>query len=132
VQQLAQLAVTETEQHGFYAYFQLAKGMAEYRAGHFKSAIDWLKKCDARFTETTPYARVLTRLLLAMAYARGGPAEKDKASSTLAQTIKGMEKHFPVLTRADLDGNWNDWIHCHVIRAEAEGLLKKIKEGPKK
>src|SRR5262249_58604125 len=48
VLKLADRAVTGTEKHRDYRWFVLAKGLAEYRAGHDAAAVDWLNRFSPR------------------------------------------------------------------------------------
>jgi len=124
VLELADRTVTGTEKHRYYPYFQISKALAEYRTGHFPAAIDWLRKSDPNFGQTRIYPGALSRLVRAMAYARMQPADLSKARTALAEAVQIMDTQFPQLSAGALDGNWNDWLHCRILRREAEALLK--------
>ena len=44
VQTLAERAVTGTEKDGYYSFFVMAKGLADYRPGRHAEAVKWLEQ----------------------------------------------------------------------------------------
>jgi serine/threonine-protein kinase len=91
-----------------YPYFLFAQGLAEYRQGHFDSAIA-IMSADAG-TVMGPAPRLLT----AMAEHRQG--QKQEARETLAATIVGFD-----WSAAEAGGR-DHWI-WHVFRREAESMI---------
>src|SRR5205085_2907196 len=47
---LAEQAVTLGKDSAWLYYFQLVKGLAQYRSGNFSSAVDWVGKCIGQST----------------------------------------------------------------------------------
>jgi len=133
VLELADRAVTGTEQNPCYFWFLLARGMADYRAGHFVNAIDWLNKALSVNREGRYPSRSLAataHLFLAMAHHRLGRVHE--ARHALNQATELMEQPCPKIGR-----NWHiyddypDWLRFDVVRSEAERLVKGKAEPPK-
>ena len=104
------------------AWFRMAKGLAEYRQGRFAAALDWLEQSRGGMTIRNAPAMATTVLLLAMAHHRLGHA--GQAEGLLAEAQQIIETHVPKAGADDLAaGLIEDWLICHVIRREAEGLI---------
>jgi tetratricopeptide (TPR) repeat protein len=89
-------------------WFVLVKGLADYRAGLYKAALDEL---DQGLKVTRDLScRALSYLVQSMAYARMGQAVQARQS-------------FHQAIRIELGGQWHDWMHCQIIRHEAEALV---------
>jgi eukaryotic-like serine/threonine-protein kinase len=133
VLQLADRAVTGTEQNPVYGWFLLARGMADYRAGHFANAIDCLNKVlsmnrEARLYRNSRFLPATAHLFLAMAHHRLGRVHE--ARHALNQATELMEQ--PCLFGAGcVHPNPHDWLKFHVVRSEAERLVKGKAESPK-
>ena len=116
---LIERSVTGTEKHWAYSWFLMSKGMAEYRAGRFAQAVDWLRKGEAGQREPVPRAEA--RLFLAMAYQKLGRG--DEARRTLDEAVQIMDTQLP----KEADGNIGeillDWVFCQVVRREAEAVI---------
>jgi serine/threonine-protein kinase len=102
-----------------YPYFLFAKGLAEYRQGHFESAISIMNGKAAKVLGPCP------RLVMAMAqYRLGG---KQEARTTLAEVISAVDWG---MARVRSHDHWL-W---HVLRREAERLVRSdlpdLPEGP--
>jgi tetratricopeptide (TPR) repeat protein len=104
---LTDRALAAGSKHPLYAYFQLAKALADYRRNQFDSAIHLLREVGTKIG-------VAPRLLLAMALYGNG--QKEAARRTF--------------TAATLDYDWAEaradghdaWIR-HVLRREADALI---------
>jgi tetratricopeptide (TPR) repeat protein len=127
VLQLADRAVTGTEQDSLYRWFLLVKGMADYRAGKFGNAVDPLNKTlslegDRRYF-TLPYLKGMALLFLAMAHHRLG--QTDLARKALDHALELMEQKYPKIDRNEVLGpGWDEWLRFHLVRHEAELLVK--------
>jgi tetratricopeptide (TPR) repeat protein len=125
--ELAERAITGTEQNFDYCWFLLVKGMADYRAGHFDRAVDRLNQTlslsrEARYLNTRPLSG-MAHAFLAMEHQRLGRAAQ--ARRTLQQEKELMEKTNAKIAR---DGSpekaWHNWLRFHLIYQEAEALVK--------
>jgi tetratricopeptide (TPR) repeat protein len=109
---LADRAVALGKNSGDFRYYAIAKALAEYRLGHFESAIDWGQKDGAQ--GTCP-----TLLVLAMAHQRLGNTEQ--ARQFLDEAVRTYEWK-------KVNREWGGI--SHALRREAEALLK-VKSGVK-
>ena len=119
--QLADRAVSGGDQWWMY-WFQICKGLAEYRLGRYQSAGDWL----ARSVGTTrgssvKHAFVEGALGLAMTKFRLGQAGEAKA--LLAEAIPVLDS-LPKPGEMGFEDNFPDWIIGQTLRREAEGLIR--------
>jgi tetratricopeptide (TPR) repeat protein len=101
-------------------WFQMAKGMAEYRAGHFDAAIDWLTRSQKAQTIASGIAG--TKAYLSMAHYRSG--HETQARDLLAQANQGVERDLPKagvdeLPAADME----NWLIAHIALREAKALV---------
>jgi Flp pilus assembly protein TadD len=106
------------------AWHLLTLGAAHFRAGRHAEAINRLREAleAARdHPNAYKYARVLSRLFLAMAYHSVGQAER--AREWLDQAVDVIDFDFPRAGRVPLGDSWHDWIMSQVIRREAEALI---------
>jgi serine/threonine-protein kinase len=102
---LVDRALAAGPKHALYAYFQLAKGLAEYRQGRPERAIPLLQESASNIPQLTP------RLVLAMAQSQAGAPEE--ARRTLAAAVRVYD------WREDQADAVDRWI-CHALRREAE------------
>jgi tetratricopeptide (TPR) repeat protein len=121
VEALAQRAVSGTENHAYYRYFVLAKGLAEYRAGRHAEAVQWLE----RFAPRTDGVHWDATALAALAIVRHRLGQSEQAAAALdqAKAIVGGKMPDPAQGRPFDDGNWHDWLHAQILCHEATGLL---------
>ena len=94
----------------------LVKGMAEYRQGHFDSAVKWLGEAAAQ--EQEPALKVQAEAVLAMAQYQ--IQETNQARATLAGAAQLAQARLP---RAD-GGNWNEQLIAHLLVREAKALIQ--------
>jgi serine/threonine-protein kinase len=108
--QLAERAVAAraTTPEWIYPYFLFAQGLAEYRQGHFESAISIMTGDAATVMGPAP------RLVLAMA--EQGQGQTEEARKTLAAAISSFD-----WSAAEV-GSRDHWI-WHVLRREAESII---------
>jgi hypothetical protein len=130
VLKLADLAVTGiTEQTGYYRWFVLAKGMAEYRAGHYAAAIDWLNRVSPQIDGERRDATVFAVLAMAnhrLASAQGADATRlDKEARKALQHAKAIlsEKMPNPKAGRPFTAYFHDWLRPLILCREAEALL---------
>jgi serine/threonine-protein kinase len=109
---LADRAVAAGPQHPWFAYFQLVKGLAEFRQGHFDSADEQLRAAMTPKAPTT--ITVPARLVLAMMHQRRG--RPQEARQMLAAAVVAFD------WEASNAGDVDAWV-CHVLRRQAEALI---------
>jgi hypothetical protein len=100
-------------------------GMAEYRAGLYKSALGRLEKCHEPVPKTDEDAtrKAMADLFRAMIYAQGEKPDLAKARSAIREGVRVMDHLLQKKDRADLD-SWVNWIQFRIVRMEAEALIK--------
>jgi len=123
VAQWAETAVTKGKGDRYSAYlafFEFAKGLAEYRQGHFASAVDWTRKVVA--STGTGDAEAQAYFVLAMALHQSGQAQESRAA--LAKGTDFVETKMPKLESGDIGDAWIDWIVARTLMSEAKGLIE--------
>jgi tetratricopeptide (TPR) repeat protein len=124
VAQLADTAVTKGNGHSLFGYFEFAKGLSEYRQGHFQSAIDWVQKTLAEPDQDFRDAQA--NLVLAMAQHKCGKLAEARAA--LDKGARAIESKAPKPGRAAVGDNWgSDWIIARALLQEAKGLIESEK-----
>ncbi|HOX59984.1 MAG TPA: serine/threonine-protein kinase, partial [Candidatus Paceibacterota bacterium] len=119
---LAEVAVTRGTNHFRLPYFQLVKGLVEYRQGHLHNAVDWAKKSLVR--SGTNYTTVVSAgAVLAMAQQQ--LKQPEEARKSLAQATQVFETNLPKLESGDLGENWPEWLIARILLREAKELVEK-------
>jgi hypothetical protein len=121
VARLADTAVTKGQGHAYFSYFQFAKGLAEYRLGHFASAAGWMQKVLAKPVADWPDAQA--SLVLAMAHQQSGQPNESRVALTKGSDI--IETKLPKLESGDIGVDWTDWIIAHALLKEAKALIER-------
>jgi WD40 repeat protein/serine/threonine protein kinase/tetratricopeptide (TPR) repeat protein len=129
VMQLADRTVSGTEAHSEYGLFLQTKGLAEYRAGRYEQAVDWLRKSQPHLGDRI-CGKSVTTFFLAMAYYQLGRA--DEARAALAQAHKWVEQDLGTLDTIVVSGAWHARFICQIVSREAEALINGKADGPKK
>ncbi|MGP8239656.1 MAG: protein kinase domain-containing protein [Limisphaerales bacterium] len=121
IRKWADVAVAAGPSHQAWAYFQFAKGFAEYRSGHFEEAARWLKQATEH--EQGPDLTVEDGAVLALAqYQLKQTAE---ARATLAKATRIAESNLPKPDGHEFGDFWHDWIIEQVLMREAQTLIPK-------
>ncbi|MHB8524231.1 MAG: tetratricopeptide repeat protein [Limisphaerales bacterium] len=116
---MAETAVRTAKQSWFIPWSQLCKGLAEYRQGHFTSAVEWMEKVLTKAGESSE-RDVEACMVQAMAYQRLN--QPDKAHAALAKGSELVETKLVKLTAGDLGQGWVDWIIAQALVREAQAL----------
>src|SRR5262249_12771161 len=138
VLKLADRAVTGTEQHQYYRWFVLAKGLAEYRAGHYAAAVEWLNRfspqVDGVYYDATAFsvlAMAKNRLRLARGADGSRVADEARAALNHAQAIISQKMPDPKAGRPwgtawpYIVDDFHDWLEAKILVHEAEKLIGK-------
>jgi serine/threonine protein kinase/tetratricopeptide (TPR) repeat protein len=121
VERLAEFAVT-AEQHDYYPFFVLAKGLTENRAGCHAEAAAWLERFAPQPDRGWNFDAIAFAAL-AMAQHRLGRTDEAKDSLAKAKAIVAEKMPDPSQGRR-FEGNWHDWLHAQMLSCEAEEMLK--------
>lgn len=122
VSKLAERAVAGAQDDGMRNASALVMGLAEYRAGRYVPAIEWLERFPLHRMDQQWDATVLSILAMAkhgLKDDRGAQAALDQATAILAKTPNPPSGH-PFQGLGDL----MVWLHAQFLRREAEELLK--------
>jgi tetratricopeptide (TPR) repeat protein len=110
---------------------QFTKGLAEYRLGHFASAIEWTDKALATNTrqDLPGWSHERERNHLAAAYlvqamARQQLKQSDEALSAFANGINIINTEFPEADSGDIGREWQDWLMARILSREAQTLIE--------
>ena len=115
-------ALIGTKKHWAYPWFVQARALAECRAGRPAKAIAWIQMGRQQFKATLAHYRALNKLILSLADHQ--LKEGEKARQALDEAVQIIDHELPKERSGDLGADWLDWVYCHVLRREAEGLLK--------
>jgi len=122
---MANTALVVDSTHKGWGDVYFVKGLAEYRQGHFASAVEWLQKV---LPEKRPWTRnVQTHMVLAMAHHQ--LHQPDDARATLATGLKTADRTLEKLNEG-LDDDWNDWIIAHLLMNQAQALIEDKPKPP--
>lgn len=110
-------------EHSYLSWFQMDKGIAEFRAGRNKSALEWLEK--ARGAVGVSPAVVTIDMFLAMAHYRLGDAKQ-----AIAVMKRGRELADRSILRIGIDDLSRDGLEnnliCYVAIREAEAFFADL------
>ena len=118
---LAETAVTLGKDDAWVAYYQFAKGLAEYRQANFAQAVEWTRKALGQ--PGTDYSRdIQAYSVLAMALHRLNQAGEAREALSKATELAGAK--LPRLDSGDLGPDWHDWIIAQTLLREAKALIE--------
>jgi tetratricopeptide (TPR) repeat protein len=117
---MAETAVSAPANHPDVTWFRLVKCLAEYRQGHFASAVEWAQKVlinSGHFSERDAGA------YLVLAMAQHQLKQSEAAHAALAKGLEIVDKKMAELNSGDLGGSWVDWIIAQALLDEARALI---------
>jgi serine/threonine protein kinase/tetratricopeptide (TPR) repeat protein len=123
---MADRAVTLGKDHAWIHYFELVKGLAEYRAGKFASAADWLSKTIDQPTTvggTGPDWNRDAAAYSVLAMAQHQLERPGEAREALAKAAEIADTKLPKIESAGLLDNWADWLIARILLREAQTLV---------
>jgi hypothetical protein len=131
---LADRAVARGKQTWAAPFFILGKGLADYRRGKFRAAIEGLEpllRADGVGTEMT------TEIHLLLAMARYQQGEEKAARGQLARAAKLLDQYLIDPGRSPLRKDsryyyWHDWVLAWLLHREAQTLIEGAKDEFKK
>jgi tetratricopeptide (TPR) repeat protein len=115
IEKMAAVAISATPNKDNWGFNLFAKGLTEYRLGHFAEAASLMQQVLPM--DAGSYCRAKANLVLAMAQFQLNQAEKSRES--FADALK-VESKFP--QAGHLDDEWNGWISFRVLKREAVAL----------
>jgi tetratricopeptide (TPR) repeat protein len=101
-------------------WFELTRGLVEYRAGRFERAARILQNAKR---ETMDY-QSQAQLLLVLAMTRHQLGQREAAKALLAEADEVMSAQGARQDLGDLGSSWHDWVIVQLWRAEAGNLIR--------
>jgi serine/threonine-protein kinase len=120
VADMADSAIAADPDHWGATFFQFAKGLSEYRQGHFTSAVQRMQKVLATPGEFE-FRDAEAHLVLAMAHHQLKQADEARAALAEGSAIIDAK---PKVGSGALGVDWNDWLIAHALRIEARDLIE--------
>jgi WD40 repeat protein len=117
---MATTAVSVPTNHEAISWFRFAKGLAEYRQGHYDDAVEWMQKVLVDAGQQTERDAEAS---LVLAMSQHQLKQADEARTTLAKAIEIMDTKMRKLEDRDL-GNSIDWVFAHTLLEEARALIQ--------
>ena len=118
---MADAAVKTATNHSDMPWFQLDKGLAEYRQGQFSSAKDWMQQA---LSESGVDFQRDAQALLVLAMAQQELKQTDKARGTLAKAFEILDNRMERLDPEGILYDWVGWVIVHALVREAEALIE--------
>ena len=118
---MTDVAVAAGPGHRSWPYFQLVKGLLEYRLGHFTNAVEEFAEVQAWGGNPNSYRTAQADLLVAMAQYQLKQPEQARAS--LAIGVERINTKLAKLERG-LDEQWDDWLRVQILLREAKSLIE--------
>jgi tetratricopeptide (TPR) repeat protein len=123
VQKMADVAVAAGTDQPDWVYYQFAKGLAEYRSGHFDEASRWL----TQVIDHEGYYDRAVQACAVLAMAQYQLKQPEQARATLANGIKIADTNLPKPASHYFGQTWHDWIIDQVLMREAQSLIERPK-----
>ena len=129
---LAHAASSRTNNPFGQEWDQFTQGLADYRQGHFTSAVDWTEKALDKLG-TNSERDVAALMVQAMACQRLNSSDKARAALAKGTELAGTK--LPKLEGGDLGPYWLDWVTAQALLREAatliEGQTPSVKDASK-
>jgi eukaryotic-like serine/threonine-protein kinase len=121
--QLADRALT-LGKNSYWVYdLKFIRGLADYRAGQFQRAVDWVSQSIGQPTMVTgPRPDAPAYLVLAMAQHQLQRPEEARAA--LAKGADIVNTNLLKRENRALDENWVDWLIGHILLSEAQAMIE--------
>jgi tetratricopeptide (TPR) repeat protein len=120
---LAKRAMSAQENHDDYPWIRFAEGLHHFRCGRFAEALYACEKSNERSAEDPPLI-VMNHYVEAMSFHHLG--KDEKAREAMAKASQLLDEKSPGLD--NIDGPWNAWLRCRILRREAEARIESAKE----
>jgi Flp pilus assembly protein TadD len=120
VAKMADTAAAVTN-HRSTPWFQLVKGLAEYRQGRFAGAVEWTNKV---LTETGKESERDVGAYMVLAMAHHQLKQTDEARAALDRGAEIERTKLPKLESGNIGGNWLNCIIAHALMREAKALIE--------
>ncbi len=114
---MADVVANDDTNSDVYGLNLLAEGFADYRLGHYKNAVDVLRKATPM--DIGPNCRTEAYFILAMA--RYKLNRLDDSKESFAKAVSDLKTK--MRPEGHLDEEWNHWITAHFLMREAAAMI---------
>jgi hypothetical protein len=121
IEKMTAVAIRATPNKDNWGFDLFAKGLTEYRLGHFTEAANLMRQIMP--LDAARYCRAKANLVLAMAQFQLHQADESRQS--FAKAVEMVSK-FP--QAGHLDEEWNDWITVQMLKREAVALIPGVEK----
>lgn len=129
---LAEFGLANSTEPKFVVQANLGKGLAEYRLGHFASAVGWMEKVIADPQANSPiksHVNAAAQAVIASAQHQLDQADHSRAS--LAQALAFLKTARTNSGDGAFASNWQDALIAQVLVRQASELIEGQKSGSK-
>jgi Flp pilus assembly protein TadD len=120
---LAKRAMSAQENHDDYQWIRFAEGLHHFRCGRFAEALYACEK-SIELSAPDPPLLVMNHYVEAMSLHQLGSEENARNAMAKASLLLGANA--PEMQ--NIDGPWNAWLCCRILRREAEARIQPAKE----
>jgi tetratricopeptide (TPR) repeat protein len=121
--QLADRVVTLATNSPYFDFFEMRKGLAEYRLGRFASAVDWILKAVNTSAKAPTDWNFNATAYSILAMAEQQAHHPDKARAALARAVDISRTKMRQLAGGDLGEDAAHWLAAHLFLREAQDLI---------
>jgi tetratricopeptide (TPR) repeat protein len=123
---LAEHAVDSGQSSQWLHWFQMTRGLAEYRQGRFTNAVEWTQLVLGRIAQAQDGAREMCEAdsHFVQAMAQYQMNETEAARSALARGVDLVRTRLPKLDAMDVGPCWHDVLTAHILMHEAQALIQ--------
>jgi tetratricopeptide (TPR) repeat protein len=125
VARMADLAAKARTNYAHPYWFEVCKGLAEYRLGNFAVAADWAER-GLTGAGTNWSCQVQSQAVLAMA--QHELKQTKQATLTYSNAIQRADTNLPKIESGNLGEGWIDWIIARALMREAKALIESASE----
>ena len=124
IERLAERMINSAEKNDpDYRSYALAKGLVEYRGGHYGQAVQWLARYGPQIDGTALDAVAFSAL--AVAKQQLGDAAAARTALERGKSIMARKLPNPSGEQLFEGDSYIEWIHCQILLREAEKLVKE-------
>jgi hypothetical protein len=124
IQKMADTTMVAGPDHPMWLYFQLAKGLSEYRQEHLDSAAERLQKVASEPTGTAAQVYRRAEACLVLAMARHQLHQFWPTRCALSEGCWIASNFLPAPDSAVIGEDANDWLYVQALMREAQGLIE--------
>ena len=123
---LADACINSTTDNKRNSWFELCKGLSEFRLGHFEAAKKWAAKaCEE---ENLNKIRDIEGFMV-LAMAEHALGNEEAAKEAYCQGLFYAPQRMRDLSSGDIESGWKDWVLAHALMREAKEVFEPERSG---